>query len=86
MHAHTHTKSENLKQGLQYLKYKQVAHKMWWEVNFNKQVSKMYRTMFSTTKKSRFPQGNVPKDIATDATDLFFCRHSKADDVLSKKK
>jgi hypothetical protein len=27
--------------------------------------------MFSNTKKSCFPQGNVPKDVATDATDLF---------------
>jgi hypothetical protein len=38
--VHKKRKCENLKQGLQYLKHKQVAHKMWWGVNFNKQVSK----------------------------------------------
>jgi hypothetical protein len=59
---------------------------MWWGVKFNKQVPKIYRTLFSITKKSCFPQGHVPKNIATDVTDLYFGRLSKAVGVLSKKK
>jgi hypothetical protein len=43
-------KSENLKHGLQYLKYKQVAHKMWWGVNFNKQVLSKADDMLSKKK------------------------------------